>query len=92
MPLIAPHPIDTERLHVRRVNEADIPALFDINGDPEVTKFLPYPTWQSRTDGEALLRQRWVDQDEAHDVEAYGLLKHECAGIASAPAAGDITR
>ena len=195
MPLVAPQPIDTERLRVRRVTEADIPALFDINGDPEVTKFLPYPTWHSLTDGEAwfrrmqviqdggaalqfvvadqrsdkavgtcllfrhdegsaraelgyvlaracwgrgymhealgalvacafttmglrrleaevdprnaasgrllqvlgfvregLLRQRWVDRGEAHDVEAYGLLKQEWTGIAPAPAAGDIAR
>ena len=41
---------------------------------------------------EGLLRQRWVDRGEAHDVEAYGLLKHEWAGIAPAPAAGDIAR
>jgi RimJ/RimL family protein N-acetyltransferase len=26
---------------------------------------------------EGLLRQRWVDKGEAHDVEAYGLLKRE---------------
>lgn len=181
--------IDTERLRVRLVTEADIPALFEINGDPEVTKFLPYPTWHSLTDGQAwfermqliqaggaawqfvvaeqrgdravgtcllfrhdegsaraelgyvlarscwgrgymrealgalvacafttlglrrleaevdprnlasgrvlqglgfvregLLRERWVDKGVAHDVEAYGLLKHEWPGIAESVA------
>ncbi len=186
MPLIDPGPIETPRLRVRGVAEADLPALLAVNGDAEVTRFLPYPAWATLADGEAwlkrmngiqasggalqfvivdkqqaghaigtcllfrhdegsaraelgyvlaracwgrglmhealaalvgcaftrmglrrleaevdprngasgralqrlgftregVLRQRWVDKGEAHDVEAYGLLRHEWPGAA----------
>jgi [ribosomal protein S5]-alanine N-acetyltransferase len=187
VPLVAPGPIETARLHVRAVAEADLPALLAVNGDVEVTRFLPYPAWATLADGEAwlkrmngiqaggtalqfvivdmqaghaigtcllfghdegsaraelgyvlaracwgrglmhealtallgcaftrmglrrleaevnphnaasgralqrlgftregLLRQRWVDKGEAHDVEAYGLLRHEWPGAVPA--------
>jgi RimJ/RimL family protein N-acetyltransferase len=53
VPLVAPDPIETPRLRVRLVAVTDLPALLAVNGDAEVTKFLPYPTWASLTDGEA---------------------------------------
>jgi len=37
------------------VGEPDLPGLLEINGDPEVTRFLPYATWQSLVDGAAWL-------------------------------------
>ena len=43
----------TERLIIRPLREADIPDLFEVNGDPQVTQFLPYATWQSIGDGQA---------------------------------------
>ncbi|MEP6873923.1 MAG: GNAT family N-acetyltransferase [Burkholderiales bacterium] len=48
-----PQPIESPRLRLRIVEEADIPALLGINGDDEVTRFLPYPTWRSVADGQA---------------------------------------
>jgi [ribosomal protein S5]-alanine N-acetyltransferase len=183
VPLLDPGPIETSRLRVRTVTEADLPALLLVNGDLDVTRFLPYPAWATLADGlawlkrmhgfqasgtalqfvvadkeaghaigtcllfkhdegsaraelgyvlaracwgrglmhealtalvgcaftqmglrrleaevdprnrasgrslqrlgftrEGLLRQRWVDKGEAHDVEAYGLLRHEWPG------------
>ena len=50
---LQPEPIESSRLLLRLVEEHDIPALLKINGDDEVTRFLPYATWRSNADGEA---------------------------------------
>jgi len=47
--------ISARRVALRAVAEPDIDDLLEINGDPEVTRFLPYATWQSREDGLAWL-------------------------------------
>ena len=60
MPLEKPAPIETGRLRVRLVEEADLPALFEVNGDAEVTRFLPYATWESPASGNAWY-QRMMD-------------------------------
>ncbi|MGZ3247768.1 MAG: GNAT family N-acetyltransferase [Croceibacterium sp.] len=57
MPLIAPDPIDSERLVVRLVAESDLPALLEVNSSEEVTALLPYATWTSMADAEAWLRR-----------------------------------
>lgn len=43
-------PLNTKRLCVRSVSAADLRDLFDINGDDNVTAFLPYATWKSADD------------------------------------------
>lgn len=48
-----PLPIQTERLQLRLLEKEDIEALFMVNGDEEVTRFLPYQTWRTATDGKA---------------------------------------
>jgi ribosomal-protein-alanine N-acetyltransferase len=53
MPLQAPSLIESERLLLRLVQEDDLPALFNVNGSDEVTRFLPYATWKSQADGQA---------------------------------------
>ena len=53
MPLSAPPAIESERLLVRLVVEDDLPGLLKINDDSEVTKHLPYETWQSLSDAQA---------------------------------------
>jgi RimJ/RimL family protein N-acetyltransferase len=45
--------IDSPRLTLRAVEAPDLPDLLEVNGDPQVTRFLPYATWQSQQDGEA---------------------------------------
>ncbi len=44
MPLNAPD-LQTPRLRIRALAEADLHDLMAVNGDPEVTRFLPYATW-----------------------------------------------
>ena len=49
MPLPTPD-LETERLRVRPLLPADLPDLMVVNGDPEVTRFLPYATWAGHED------------------------------------------
>jgi [ribosomal protein S5]-alanine N-acetyltransferase len=57
MPLAVPPTLESQRLLVRLVVEDDLTGLLKINGDSEVTRFLPYETWQSHSDGEAWLQR-----------------------------------
>lgn len=43
----------TERLVVRALDAADLPALMDVNGDAEVTRYLPYEAWRGMEDAQA---------------------------------------
>ncbi len=60
MPLVAPALIESAHLFVRLATESDLPALMKVNGDSEVTKFLPYATWNSISDGQSWY-QRMLD-------------------------------
>ena len=53
MPLTVPPAILTDRLCVRPLVEADLPALMAINGDAVATQYLPYATWASMADAQA---------------------------------------
>ena len=66
MPLIAPAPIETERLAVRLVLDSDLPALMEVNSSEEVTALLPYARWRTAADAEAWLRRM-------RSIEATGL-------------------
>jgi ribosomal-protein-alanine N-acetyltransferase len=55
MPMPGISRFDTRRLTLRPVAAADLADLLAVNGDPAVTRFLPYATWQSLADGEAWL-------------------------------------
>lgn len=57
MPIPQIDSIITARLVVRPVTANDLGDLFDINGDDQVTRFLPYATWQSLDDGIAWLKR-----------------------------------
>jgi RimJ/RimL family protein N-acetyltransferase len=50
-------PIVTPRLHLRDVAEADLVDLLRINGDPEVTRFLPYAPWSGLDDARSWLHR-----------------------------------
>ena len=65
MPLLAPESIESARLSLRIVQRSDLPALLVVNGDPQVTRFLPYPTWSTLADGEA-----WFER--MHGIQAGG--------------------
>ena len=53
MPLKAPIVVESKRLIVRPVVEDDLQALLLVNGDDDVTRFLPYASWRSLDDGRA---------------------------------------
>ena len=57
MPLNAPIVVESERLIVRPVEEADLPALLLVNGDDVATRFLPYAPWRSLADGRVWLER-----------------------------------
>jgi RimJ/RimL family protein N-acetyltransferase len=57
LPLTAPAPITSDRLNVRLAVESDLPALMHVNGDAEVTRFLPYATWSSMADAQAWFKR-----------------------------------
>ena len=57
MPLSPPDALESSRLRIRLVQESDLPDLLAINGDDEVTRYLPYATWQTPADGQAWLKR-----------------------------------
>lgn len=56
MPLPSIDAVVTPRTTLREVCESDLQDLMEVNGDPEVTRFLPYATWTSLADATA-----WLD-------------------------------
>mgnify|MGYP001183629067 CR=1 FL=1 len=55
--------VRTPRLTLRLARREDLPDLFAVNADEQVTRFLPYPTWTNAADGEA-----WFDRMAAHQA------------------------
>lgn len=53
MKFTLPNPIESERLLVRLVAEADLEAIFKVHSNEAVTRFLPYTTWQAMSDAHA---------------------------------------
>jgi ribosomal-protein-alanine N-acetyltransferase len=47
--------IETERLLVTPAEAGHLDELLEVNGDDQVTRFLPYETWTGRGDAEAWL-------------------------------------
>ena len=52
--------LESDRLVIRPVVADDLDDLLEVNGDPEVTAFLPYATWLSPADGAAWLTRMQV--------------------------------
>ena len=55
MALPAFTPVDSPRLTLRPVTGADLTDLLQVNGDEEVTRFLPYTAWQTPEDSTSWL-------------------------------------
>ena len=55
MALPAFTPVDSPRLTLRPVAGDDLPDLMAVNGDDEVTRYLPYTSWQTREDATSWL-------------------------------------
>jgi RimJ/RimL family protein N-acetyltransferase len=50
MPLALGHGLESPRLLIRLVTEADLPALLVVNSDDAVTRYLPYASWRGIED------------------------------------------
>jgi [ribosomal protein S5]-alanine N-acetyltransferase len=53
LPLAALESIESVRTRLRIVERSDLPDLMLVNGDDEVTRFLPYATWKTPDDADA---------------------------------------
>ena len=80
MPLTAPQPIESERVCVRPLSEADLPALLAVNGDEEVTRFLGFAPWRDLADAEAWFRRISALQTAGSALEFVIVLK-ETGGV-----------
>ncbi|HEX4871903.1 MAG TPA: YiiD C-terminal domain-containing protein [Nevskiaceae bacterium] len=74
--LAVPERLGTPRLWLRAVQASDAEALHAINGDAEVTAFLPYPTWQSPADYPAW-RARLSGAEAEGSARLWGLARRE---------------
>ena len=64
MPLESFTPLESDRLIVRRLEESDLEALMAVNGDAQVTRYLPYKAWASMDDAHAWFeRMQRIQQD-----------------------------
>jgi [ribosomal protein S5]-alanine N-acetyltransferase len=55
--------IETRRLWIRPMRITDAAALMTVNGDDEVMRFLPHPTWRTIADGVAWIEGMFALQD-----------------------------
>ena len=54
--IVPPERFDTKRLHLRRPTPTDAADVFEYASDPEVTRYLAFPTHRSIEDSKAFLR------------------------------------
>lgn len=82
MPLPTFEPVTGARVCLRSVMPDDLPALMLVNGDPEVTRFLPYPAWQSPAEGEAWLARmdKLVAEGGAHQLVVHHRAEAQAVG------------
>jgi ribosomal-protein-alanine N-acetyltransferase len=71
-------PLETPRLVVRPVVKSDLPDLLRVNGDDEVTRYLPYATWTSLADGQAWLERMQAAQATGHTLQ--WVIAERCSG------------
>jgi len=90
MPLAPPPVLETARLRVRALRDDDLRDLLAVNGDPEVTRYLPYAPWAGPADAQAwLARMRGLEaqggtvqlviecRDDARVIGTCLLLRHD---------------
>ncbi len=66
MPLQLPICVESKRLVVRMVEEADLGDLLLINQDDEVTRYLPYESWRSLEDASDMSRSALAHHCHRH--------------------------
>ena len=68
------------RVHLRPVQVDDLLALMHVNGDDQVTKFLPYASWTKIEDAQAWL-QRMDTMAQAGESRQLVIVRNEDAVI-----------
>ena len=80
-PLFPEHvSIETDRLTIRLVLASDLPALYAINGDDAVTRYLPYETWRDSAAGETWF-QRASSMHAAGEAGQFVIVLREAGAI-----------
>lgn len=72
--------LESERLRLRPLTEADVPALFAIFSDPEVTRFWSSPPLEAEADAATLLREIHEEYARGELLE-WGLERREAPGV-----------
>jgi RimJ/RimL family protein N-acetyltransferase len=80
---LTPPDLETPRLRVRPVAESDLAALMAVNGDDQVTRFLPYETWRSMDDAQAWYKRIAGMQEAASAIQLVAVDKASQAAIAT---------
>src|SRR3954469_17978257 len=57
------------RVAVRPIEDSDLGPLMAVNGDDEVTRYLPYKTWQSEADARAWYDRMMSMQSRGHALQ-----------------------
>jgi [ribosomal protein S5]-alanine N-acetyltransferase len=71
--------LETPRLRIRAVAQADLPDLLAVNGDPQVTEFLPYATWACMDDALAWFAR--MQAQEATGAARQLVVQHKANGM-----------
>ncbi len=69
MPFAYTGAIDAARVSIRLIDAAHLPALMAVNGDDDVTRYLPYASWQTPADAEAWLSRMTIAIDAGHTLQ-----------------------
>ena len=80
MPLHLITQINAPRLHLRPVAASDLPALMQVNGDDQVTQFLPYASWTKLEDAQAWL-QRMDTMAQSGESRQLVIVRNEDAAV-----------
>jgi RimJ/RimL family protein N-acetyltransferase len=80
---LTPPELETPRLRVRPVAESDLASLMDVNGDDQVTRFLPYATWRSMEDAHAWYKRIAGLQEAGSAIQLVAVDKASAAAIAT---------
>ncbi|PIR21053.1 MAG: hypothetical protein COV45_02675 [Deltaproteobacteria bacterium CG11_big_fil_rev_8_21_14_0_20_47_16] len=65
--------IETERLILRPIILADVPAIFEYASNPKVSRYVPWKVHQTITDSEAFVRDYILKNYEAEIPEPWGV-------------------
>jgi RimJ/RimL family protein N-acetyltransferase len=80
---LTPPDLETPRLRVRPVAESDLASLMEVNGDDQVTRYLPYATWRSMDDAAAWYKRMAGLQEAGSAIQLVAVDKASGSAIAT---------